>query len=897
MPAKARMTALQRVSGAAPHGLRFVRDRPPHHVPRPRLFARLDDEQAPITVVSAPAGWGKTTLLASWTAGRRGRALWVAGGDRAGFWRRVMSVVSATAAPVPSGIVDAVTAVDGPGRLVEASHGISTPLAIVVDDCNDVAAPDELAGLAQVALATGGRIRLILACRGDPAFAVHRSRVDGQLAELSSDDLAFAVDEAAELFADHGVTLPWSAVTELHARAEGWPAGLRLAAMFLQRHAEAAQVFAGSATIEPVNDYLAAEVLAGLDTQARRVLAQVSVAERLTAGLVNALTDRVDGAALLADLQRRGAFITRCSGTDDTYRLHTMFSRALYLRLGRHDQDRIVRAHRRAADWYVAQGPPAEALRHLLAAGEWERAAGVLDRHWADVVVGSRRLNLTDIVSSVPDGNPPRHLWFAMAAERLDAGDVVAIRHLMGLASADESSRSSGDEERAGQDGTAPYLFSAFRLAAARLAGDLDGACAIAAEVLSAPAHAGEPHASAAASLRPLALLSLGAAKLQVGQLPAAGRHLHDALTLARQRDMGGAEISAASHLAAWHAARGHLHQAVRSAGEALDLGHRLGLGQLADLGWCRLALAEAYFHWDRLDDSGRCADAAVDNSCGDRLMQLWGTILQARIRTADGRLEDAHRVLRAARREMVTADLPSPVRRALSLVDGELRLACGDLAGTHRHLNSWHGVEPLPAQAAVLEGSVLLAEGRPGPAGAVVAPYLMERDAAESPIFRAWAGLVSALAGQALGHREQMMRGLDVALTVAEEEGLRRCFTAGGHPVRALIESVGPMTLGYPPAAAALTATLHPAVAHDAERLRRTVPGAVPAGSLIEPLTSRELTVLRYLQGTLSHVEIAGLLYISVNTVKTHVKNIYRKLDASRRKDAIRRGRELRLL
>jgi LuxR family maltose regulon positive regulatory protein len=358
---------------------------------------------------------------------------------------------------------------------------------------------------------------------------------------------------------------------------------------------------------------------------------------------------------------------------------------------------------------------------------------------------------------------------------------------------------------------------------------------------------------------------------------------------------MGSAQISAASHLAAWHAARGRLRAAVRCAGEALELGHRLGLAQLTDLGWGRLALAEAYFHWDRLDESGRCADAAVENSCGDRLIQLWGTILQARIRIATGRLEDAHRMLRAARREMATTDLPAPVRRALSLVDGELRLACGDLPGARRHLEASPEVEALPAQAAVLEGSVLLAEGRPGLAAAVVAPYLTDRDEGVSLTSRACAGQVSALAAQALGHREQVMRGLVVALAVAEEEDLRRCFTAGGHSVRALIESVAPMMGAYPPVTAVLTATAGPADAP--ERVRRTASGTLPAGSLVPPLTSRELTVLRYLQGSLSHVEIAALLYISVNTVKTHVKNIYSKLGASRRKDAIRRGHELRLL
>jgi LuxR family maltose regulon positive regulatory protein len=516
---------------------------------------------------------------------------------------------------------------------------------------------------------------------------------------------------------------------------------------------EPAQVVARSAAVGPVGDYLAAEVLAGLPAQAREVLMEISVAERVTAGLVNALTGRVDGAAVLTDLQRRGAFIMRCPGIDDTYRLHTMFSRALYQELGRHDQTRTVQAHGRAADWYLAQGPAVEALRHLLAAGDWERAARVLDNHWADVVVGSRRLNLPEIVSFAPDRDLPRHLWFAMAAERLDAGDAVAMRHLVRLASADQASESGAED-------VPPYLLSAFRLAAARLDGDVTGACSVASQALAAPVPAAEPYTSASTTLRPIALLALGTAKLQLGHVPAAGDHLQEALALARQRDMETVEISTASHLAAWHAALGHLHDAVDCAGEALELGNRFGLGQLADLGWARLALAEAYFHWNRLDDSGRCADAAVDNSCGDRLIQLWGTILQVRIRTATGRLEDAHRMVRAARREMVTSDLPAPVKRALSLVDGELRLACGDLAGARECATAWPGSGPLPGPAAVLEGSILLAEGRPGLAASVVAPFVSDDDRCPSLTFRASAGLITALAGQALGHRERMTRG-----------------------------------------------------------------------------------------------------------------------------------------
>ena len=841
------------------------------HVARPHLLSRLDARHARLTVVSAPAGWGKTTLLASWTHRRRDRAVWVAGGSRAGFWHRLTTAVATGTPILPEAA--AIADRDGPARLAGLLRYTSSPLAIVVDDCNDAAGPDVLADLAQMVRTSGGHVRLVLACRGTPALPLHRWRMDRQLVTLGEDELAFSVDEAAGLFAGQQVALPRPVVADLHARMEGWATGLRLAATALAHHAEPAQAPLDGGAIDLIADYLGAEVLAPLDPQVRRMLVEASVAERLTAGLLNTLTERVDGAAVLADLQRQGAFIRRSPVPGDWYRLHPMLSRVLYRELTRHDHDRVGRAHRRAADWHLVQGPPVEALRHLLAAREWERAADVLHRHWPDIVIGSRRLDVGPIVTSMPGPDAPAHVVLAMAAERLDAGDTASARHLLHLAEADP------DEGE-----PAASIMTALRLATARLDGHLHRVCSTAAEILAEPA----PESSAADLLRPLALLSLGAAKLHLGQSTEAGRYLGEAQTLARRRDLDHVQISATSHLAASYAALGHLHDAVRTAREALELGPRLGLGQLTDLSWSRLALAEAYFQWDRLDDAWSCADAALDSSCGDRLIQLTGTILQTRIRVATGRLTEAHDALRAAYHESGTADLPAPARRALTLAEAELRLACGDPAAARERLTSWSDAEPLPAQAAVVEGSVLLAEGRPAEASTVVAPCLIRPDAGNSVTFRAWSGLVAALAGKATGHRDQVMYGLGVALKVADEEGHRRCFTAGGQAVLALIESVAPAMSAYPPVVAEASGPRLP--------LHRNA-WPTPTGTLVEPLTNRERTVLRYLQGTLSHAEIAALLYISVNTVKTHVKNIYRKLGADRRKEAVRLARDLRLL
>ncbi|MET0520773.1 MAG: LuxR C-terminal-related transcriptional regulator [Jiangellaceae bacterium] len=852
------------------------------HVTRPHLLSRLDARHARLTVVSAPAGWGKTTLLASWTHLQRGRVVWVAAGGRAGFWNRLTAAV-ATSTPILSEATATADPSDGPARLAGMLRDTSSPLAIVVDDCNDVAGPDALADLAQVVRTSGAPVRLVLACRGTPALPLHRWRMDRQLVTLGEDELAFSVDEVAGLFAPQQVPLPRLAVADLHARMEGWATGLRLAAIAVAQHAEPAAAPLDAGAIDLIADYLGAEVLAPLDPEVRRMLVDASVAERLTAGLLNTLTDHVDGAAVLDDLQRQGAFIRRCPAVGDWYRLHPMLSRVLYRELSRHDRDRVGRAHRRAAEWHLIQGPPVEALRHLLAAGEWERAADLLHRHWPDITIGSRRLDVKPIVTSLPGPDAPAYLVLAMAAERLDAGDTASARHLLQLAEADPN-----------EGEPAASIMTALRLATARLDGHLHRVCSTAAEILADTA----PESSARGMLRPLVLLSLGAAELHLGQSTDAGRHLGEAQTLARRRDLDHVQVSATSHLAASYAAHGHLHDAVRTAREALELGSRLGLGQLTDLSWSRLALAEAYFQWDRLDDAWCCTDAALDNSCNDRLIQLSGTILKTRIRVAAGRLTEAHEALRAAYHESGTAGLPAPARRALALAEAELRLACGDPAAAHERLTSWPDAEPLPAQAAVVEGSVLLAEGRPAAASTVVAPYLNCADPGMSLTSRARAGLVAALAGKATGHRDQVMHGLGIALKVADEEGHRRCFTAGGHAVLALIESVAPAMTAYPPMVATLTAGADPLVAEASGPLPTPL-GAGPAvaGTPVEPLTSRERTVLRYLQGTLSHVEIAALLHISVNTVKTHVKNVYRKLGADRRKEAVRLARELRLL
>jgi LuxR family maltose regulon positive regulatory protein len=808
-------------------------------VARPRLLARLDAGTAPLTVLSAPAGWGKTTLLNSWTRAPNGPVVRVPPGRPEDFWRRATAAVSSAArCRIPAS--------EGQAGLVALLHASGPLLSIVVDDCIEAADPAALAALAETVRAVGGH-RLLVACRGQPAFALHRWGMAGHLDILTEDELAFSLDETAALFASHEVNVSGHVVADLHAQAEGWPAALRLTALALRgRHQPAPAA-------DLVDDFLRTELLDALSPGVHRMLVETSVSGTLTADLIRSLTGRTDGAAVLFELYRQGSFLRRCTGPGDTYRLHPMLGRLLYQELGARDRDRLADAHRRAADWFLVQGPPAEALRHLLAAHDWQRAGEVLGLHWPDILVAARRAAPYPVVTGVPVPAGPRVL-LAMAAERVDAGDPAGAQRLLTAAG----------------PGAQRPIRTALEIVIARTAGRLGQVREIAADAMTDQPP--DPR------LQPLALLALGAEDLHRGRWRAAERHLREALRRAQLSGLDHIAASAGSHLAAWLARFGRLAEAVRASDEAGELADRLGLTGSADLCWSHLAMAETALQRQHPGAAWSRATLALEGARGDRLAECASIIAQARIRTSAGHLAEAHDLLDLARLASVEGELPAAWSRALALAAAELRLASGDPGGTRELLTVPE--DPYPDQTAVVEGRVFLAQGRPAAAAGAVAPLLGAADPAVSLTCRVSAGLIAALAGVQLGRRDQAERGLRVALTISGQQGHRRDFVAGGAQVRALIASVAPSMQACPEVAAAL---IEPTV-------------EVPRSG-VEPLTVRELTVLRYLQGTLSHAEIAEQLHISANTVKTHVKNLYRKLPAASRRQAVHRARELHLL
>src|SRR6185312_8561549 len=324
--------------GAARPGLGGV-------VPRPGLSGRLG-ASARVTVLSAPPGSGKTVLLRSWMAepGRAGRVAWVAVGrgerDPQRFWLSVLGALRGTSAG--SGLVRELTAAPGLDgwtvveRLLKDLAPLADRLWLVIDDVHELGSAEALAQLELLVMRAPPELRFVLATRHDLRLGLHRLRLEGELAEIRADDLRFSLAEAGELLAAAGVALPGPALAMLHARAEGWAAGLRLAALSLAGHEDPerfAAEFSGSE--RTVAEYLLAEVLERQPDEVRRLLLRTSVLERVSGPLADALTGGSGGEQILQELEQANAFVVSLDVARSWFRYHHLFADLLQLELRR----------------------------------------------------------------------------------------------------------------------------------------------------------------------------------------------------------------------------------------------------------------------------------------------------------------------------------------------------------------------------------------------------------------------------------------------------------------------------------------------------------------------------------------------------------------------------------
>lgn len=891
-------------------------------VARQRLSGRLRDGAASrLTLVSAPAGFGKTTLLAEWVghASATGRpAAWLsldeADSPPASFWtylvtalQRVAPSVGATALsllrePQPPPI-EAILA-----TLINDLSLLPDGIELVLDDYHSVDGPDIGVGMTYLLEHLPSQLRLVIATRADPALPLARLRARRELVEIRAADLRFTPDEATEYLHERmGLDLATQDIATLEGRTEGWIAALQLAALSMQGRDDVAGFIAGFAGDDRyIVDYLVEEVLQRQTGDVRSFLLQTSILDRLSGPLADAVTARDGGRATLESLDRGNLFLVPLDDRRLWYRYHHLFADVLRARLLDEEPDQVAVLHLRATEWFERNGERPEAIRHALAAEDFERAAGLIElaipatsqarqethlRHWLEALP-------VDLLRTRPVLSDARAGSFLVRGETEGVEGPLrdAERWLDAATAAPDGARPAGmvvvDEEafRGLPAGVAIH-----RAGQASLLGDTAGTMAHARRALELVSDDGHLTRGAAAAL-------LGIASWTVGDLRAAERHCGDAIGDLRRAGYHSDALGLSIKVADIELAQGRLRDAMRTYERAISdsvTRERPVPRGMADMlvGMSMVALER-----DDLDAAHDHLRASWELGEPNGLPQnpYRSRVALARVRQAEGDLDGAIELLAEAQRLHV-ADY-SPDVRPVAAIRARALIAQGRLPEAWGWARD-HGLAATDEPSYLREfehitlARLLVAQGAHdrvgaiGEDGAVVAALgLLERllDPADQG-GRAGSVIdilvVQALAHDAAGDESAALASLKRAIRLAEPEGYVRIFVDEGASMAALLQLLAkqPNVSGYARRllGTAVTAEGRPAVGQP----------------LIEPLSEREIEVLRLLASDLSGPDIARELTVSLATVRTHTQNVYAKLGVNSRRAAVRRADELGLI
>jgi LuxR family maltose regulon positive regulatory protein len=859
-----------------------------HLVSRPRLHARLTAGlQSSCTLIAAPAGWGKTLLAGSWlAAGEAGRAAaWVSLGppedDVRALWTAIasaiMPIVGDRAAANLRQVVTDEDVENIPGQIAAVLAGDGTTVVLVLDNLHEITSLAVHDSLLRLVQRPPRVLRFVAITRRDPPWPLDRLRLTGVITEVRAVDLAFRVDETVALLDQLGIDLDDAHVGRLVERTEGWAAGLRLAALHLQGGEDPAGfVDAFSGDDHAVAAYLLTEVIDRQTPELLHFLVRVSFVDLVCADLADALTGARTGSATLAELAASNLFVHAVGPGGRWYRLHRLIADVLRTRI---THPRAIRdVHRRAAEWYRRQSMPLDAVRYALRGGLWPLAAEILGIHgFAPVIRGSAR-ELDVLLSAVPRetllGHP--ELAAILAAARIFLGSNREVGEMVAAAVVGLNDLPPPRAERL------RVVLDLVETGYARSRGDLVAVVAAARRVPDDPRTLSALGMAGWDLIPLLVLSSAGTAELWTGDVSEAEKHLRAAMDANQWSGLLRPHLNAASQLALLLAERGDLDAAETEAQAAARRATEAGWAVSAQVVAAYLALA-----WVSLDRSepdavdgwlGRVAD--VEAIAPEPHVQLAAAALTALRRADAGDLEGARTGLQAATSRLAGSAPPAVVDRML-LVEAELLRRAGDLQQAATTLAGLHS--PGTAHTAHALARLHLGAGDAAAAEQSLAPFPPELATVRQ---RVDGGIVRTLiaAGR---DRGAALHTLEDALLAAAPMGMRRPFLVESADLRPLLGDR--IEAGTDVAAFAV------------DLLRRMSEGhsrapAAPA-TLIDALTEREQVVLRYLASTLSNAEIASELYLSVNTVKTHQRMIYRKLGADGRRDAVRRAKQLRIL
>lgn len=908
----------------------------PNLTPRPRLIERLNRglRQAPgVTLISAPAGFGKTTLVNEWLRQSDLCAAWLSldetDNDPVRFLTYLVAAlqqIGHTIGQIGQGIVQTPHSAPTEAMLTVLINEIaatSTPFVLVLDDYHVIKAQSIHHALTFLLehlpphTGPGGQcqgMHMVITCRADPPLPLARWRGRGQLTELREADLRFTSEEAAAFFNRiSGLNLSAAQVKALVNRTEGWITGLHLAALSMQGHDDLTGFINGfTGSHRYILDYLTDEVLSRQPEEVQGFLLRTSILDRLSGPLCDAVVVRGAGEQrsrgendlsapppdssapwpvgppassqeILEYLESANLFLISLDDERHWYRYHHLFADLLRHRLRRNSPGQLPALHRRASEWYEQNGLPAEAIGHALAAADFERAAALIEQSAREVLTRGEIAMLLSWLDNLPDE-------LAHSRPRLRIFNAWA-RAMTGQPDAAESYLQDIDSEGLQGEVAAVRAYMAFLQ---------QDSCAI---ELSRQALEHLPKQNS--FMRSIMAMRLGTAYYwALGDPVAAMRSLTEAISLGQAAGDSYLVLMATSTLGQAQQMRGQLYQAAETYRQALQLatrssaqgeGRGRGSGHPPPFaGLAHIGLAGLLYEWNDLDEAQRHAQEGIRlGERGQSVDVLQGGcsyLTLAQVYQARGEVDNALEMMRKAEQfaqshnQAYVIALAAALRARLWLVQGNVTAA--SRWAQERGLSANDELSYARETEYITLARVLLAQGQAGEALGLLARLLEAAQAAERMGSTIKVLALQALTFEAQGDVDRAVSALEQALCLAEPESYIRTFVDEGWPMAALLRQA--LSQGLAPS---YTSRLLAALGESAG------PASPVAQPLIEPLSERELEVLRLVAAGLSNREIAEELCLSINTVKAHTKNIYSKLNVRGRMQAADRARELDLL
>ncbi|MEO8511226.1 MAG: LuxR C-terminal-related transcriptional regulator [Chloroflexota bacterium] len=876
-------------------------------VSRSRLEERLErGAGGRLTLIAAPAGFGKTTLLAEWMAAsaEAGRAtmafvsLEQADNDVTSFWTSVAASVHRAVPSAGSASTMLQDAQSPPiesvlAALVNDLGRVEDDVTLVLDDYHVVDAADVQQQMADLIEHLPPHAHVVIATRADPAFPLARLRARGELVEIRAADMRFTADETATYLNEvAGLDLAASDVATLEARTEGWIAALQLAALSIQGRDDAARFIAGFAGDDRlVVDYLVEEVLQRQTDDVRAFLLDTSILDRLTGPLCDAVTGHSGGRGTLEALDRANLFVVPLDANRRWYRYHHLFADVLRARLLDERPEAITELHRRASEWFERNGERDRAIRHALAGENSERAAHLIELALPDLRRGRQDATLRRWLEALPREifrNRPV-LSEGYIGALMSNGELNDVDDLLDDAERwlDPGARTGSEMVVVDESAFArlPSAIAMYRAARAQLHGDREGTLAHARRGLELAGDDDPIGRGGAAGF-------LALAHWATGDLEVAHDYWTDAMVSLNRAGYTVSATACMRPLAEIRAAQGRLRDARRTYERGLELATAKNGSALRGAADMHTGLAELSLESNDLD-------AAADHLLTSTQFDERGAglpqnasrrrIVTALLRAAEGDADAAIGLLDEAERTYVSEYFP--VVRPIRALTARFRIARGRLADAEDWVNE-RGIvadddldylgefEHVTLARVLMARSTTTGDDRPMRDAVALLDRLQAAAAAGGRQRTVIEVLVLlAIARRALDDDGQALTALRRAMALAEPEAHVRIFIAEGPPMTALLELAVAHGIS-PPYARRLLA---------AGNRRRRQP-------LAEPLSDRELEVLRFLATDLDGPGIARELVVGLSTVRSHTKSIYAKLGVNGRRLAVRRGEELGL-